>query len=153
MQAILCAAVVAYARPFSRFRVTATKEVAPLSGIAPPKHLRQNHREAIDLRNKVIGHKDSLPAKYHTSTPNIVLLHVTKTYFEMHTTVVGSMEEPTRAALKELCIFYREYCEGIIKPLTKAYFSEVMKRSPGIYELIVCDPPGDWLRPFHPQKA
>ena len=153
MQAILCAAVVAYARPFSRFRVSPTKEIAPLSGVAPPKQLRDNHRDALDLRNKVIGHKDAMPAKQHTTTPNIVLLHVTPTYFEMHTTTVGSMDESTREALKELCVFFKKHCEKIIRPLTKRNVSEVLKRSPDVYELIVSDAPSEWLRPFRPQRG
>src|SRR5262249_12396466 len=136
MQAILCAAVVTYARPFSRFRVSPTKEIAPLSGVAPPKHLRGNHKDALLLRNKVIGHKDAMPAKHHTTTPNIVLLHVIPPLLEVHTTTVGGMEESTRKALKELCVFFRKHCEKIMQPVTKKYVSEIMKRSPGVYELI-----------------
>jgi hypothetical protein len=151
-RALICAAVVAYARPFSRFRVTPTEEVAPLRGIAPPQHLVENHQDAIDLRNKMIGHKDATPAKRHATTPNMVLIHLTPTHFDLHTTMIGGMDEPVRLALKELCLFFVRHCETVMKPLTKALFPEISKRQPGTYELVISEPPAEWLRPFCPQQ-
>jgi hypothetical protein len=150
-RALVCAAVVAYARPFSRCRVSPTEEVAPLQGIAPPMHLIERHRDALNLRNKVIGHKDATPAKGHSTTPNMVLLNIAATQFDLHTTMIGGMDEPTRLALKELCLFFIQHCENIMRPLTNALFPEIMKKSPGVYELIISEPPEDWIRPFQPK--
>jgi hypothetical protein len=152
-RALICAAVVAYARPFSRFRLTATEKVAPLRGIAPPKQLSEKHQDAIDLRNKLIGHKDATPASRHTNTPNVVLIHNQRTQFEVHTTRIDSMDESFRLALKELCAFFVAHCETVMKPITKAWFPEINKERLGLYELIISEPPNEWIRPFRPSTS
>jgi hypothetical protein len=150
---LISAAVVAYARPFSACRVTSTEKVVPLRGVKPPDDLAENHQDAIDLRNKLIGHKDAVPAERHTTSPNIVLIHKLPTYFEVHTTTIDSMDQSAQLALKKLCVFFKQHCESIISPITKRYFAEVMKNPDGIYELIISEPPSDWIKPFQPKAS
>jgi hypothetical protein len=150
LRAIIDAAVIAYARPFNKFQVTRERRVAPLADISPPTHLAEFHQDALDLRNKLIGHKDATPAQRHTTTPNVVLVHINSKGFNLHTTIIGEMETPMRNALKELCAYFVKHCEKNLRPLTKGYFSEVMKHSPGVYEFVISEPPADWIRPFRP---
>jgi len=150
MRALIDAAVVAYARPFTKFQLTRHERVAPLADIDPPSNLVEFHKDALDLRNKLIGHKDATPADRHATSPNVVLLHINSTGFNVHTAIIAEMETVMRNALKELCAYFVKYCENELQPLTKGYFSEVMKHPPGHYELVVSEPPADWIRPFRP---
>jgi hypothetical protein len=150
LRAMIDAAVVAYARPFSKFQVTRERRVAPLAEIPPPTHLAEYHQDALDLRNKLIGHKDATPARRHTTTPNVVLVHIDSEAFNLHTTIISEMEAPMRNALKELCAYFVAHCEENLRPLTRGYFSEVMRHPPGVYEIVISEPPADWIRPFRP---
>jgi hypothetical protein len=150
LRAMIDAAVVAYARPFNKFQVTRERRVAPLADIPPPTHLAEFHQDALDLRDKMIGHKDATPARRHTTTPNVVLVHINSKGFNLHTTIIGEMETPMRNALKELCDYFVGHCEKNLRPLTRGYFSEVMRHPPGVYEMVISEPPDDWLRPFRP---
>jgi hypothetical protein len=150
VRAMIDAAVVAYARPFNKFQVTRERRVAPLAEIPPPTHLAEFHQDALDLRNKLIGHKDATPARRHTTTPNVALVHIDSEGFNLHTTIISEMEAPMRNALKELCAYFVKHCEKNLRPLTRGYFSEVMKHPPGRYELVISKPPADWIRPFRP---
>ena len=148
LRAIISAAVIAYARPFTKFRVTREERLAPLEGIPPPTHLARFHQDALDIRNKMIGHKDATPAQRHTTTPNVVLVHITSRTFELHTTAIEEMGAETRNALKELCAYFVAHCEKNLRPLTTAHFSEVMRHAPGVYQMVISEPPDDWIRPF-----
>src|SRR5439155_5416002 len=128
--------------------VTRERRVAPLADTPPPTHLARFHRDALDLRNKMIGHKDATPAQEHTTTPNVVLVHINSEGFNLHTTIIGEMGAPMRNALKELCDYFVTHCEKNLRPLTKGYFSEVMSHPSDVYELVISEPPADWLKPF-----
>ncbi len=147
-RALLSAALVAYARPFSAWQVTSSERVVPLANINPPAHLLQNHKDAIAVRNKLIGHKDATPGEGHSTTANMILLHVTPTHFDLRATMVDSMDEPARTALRELCMFFINHCEGKLGCITRVYHSEITRNDPGHYELLVAEPPGEWIRPF-----
>src|SRR6266849_9160336 len=127
LRAIISAAVVAYARPFTKFQVTNGQRVAPLENIPPPPQLAEFHQDALDLRNKMIGHKDAIPAERHTTSPNVVLVHIRFRTFELHTTTIEEMEAETRNALRALCAYFVAHCERKLRPLTRAHFSEVMR--------------------------
>jgi hypothetical protein len=101
----------------------------------------------------MIGHKDATPAQRHTTTPNVVLVHINSKGFNLHTTIIGEMESPMRNALKELCVYFVAHCEENLRPLTQRYFSQVMSHPPGVYELVISEPPDDWIRPFQLLKA
>jgi hypothetical protein len=151
LRAMIDAAVVAYARPFTKFQLTREERVAPLADVPPPTHLAEFHQDALDLRNKMIGHKDATPAPRHRTTPNIVQLKIDSQGFYLHTTIIREMGSETRNALKELCAYYVKYCEENLRPLTRGYFSEVMEYPPGEYELVMSESPADWIRPFRPE--
>ena len=150
-RAIIDAAVVSYARPFTKFQLTRELRVVPLANVPPPTHLAEFHQDALDLRNKMIGHKDATPAPRHGTTPNIVLVQIDSEGFDVHTIIISEMESTTRNALKELCAYYINHCEENLRPLTRGYFSEVMNHSPGKYELVMSKPPDDWIKPFRPK--
>ena len=63
IQALVYAAVVAYCRPFTKSQVKTDERVVPLGGVLPPSHLANAHNNLINLRNKVIGHKDAVPER------------------------------------------------------------------------------------------
>ena len=147
IQALVYATVVAYARPFTQSQVTPDQRVVPLAGVLPPSHLATTHNDILNLRNKVIGHKDALPAKGHPDTPNMILLHRVGSSFELYTTRVLDMEPEQRKAVKELCSHFITHCEAKLRPLTRRYYAEVMRHQPGVYELLVSEPPNDWIRP------
>jgi len=121
---------------------------APLGHIPPPPKLAEFHQDALDLRNKVIGHKDAVPAQRHMTTPNVVLVHTTSERFALRATTIGEMGVKTRNALRALCAHFVAHCERELRPLTKAIFSEVMRHQPGDYEMVISEPPQDWIRPF-----
>jgi hypothetical protein len=68
LRAMIDAGLVAYARPFSKFRLTRERRVAPLAGIPPPTHLAEYHQDALDLRNKLIGHRCDPGAETYDDT-------------------------------------------------------------------------------------
>jgi len=152
-RALLSTTFIAYARPFSAWQVTSSERVVPLAKINPPPHLLQNHKDALAVRNKLIGHKDATPGEGHSTTPNMILLHVTPTHFDLHTTTIDSMDEPARMALRELCMFFVDHCEAKLRRVTRIYHSEITSKDPGIYELVVAKPPDEWIRPFRPQSS
>src|SRR5437773_3255596 len=76
-RALIDAAVVAYARPFTVcWLPPKRKRVVPLKDVSPPQHLAGFHEHALILRDKMIGHKDSTPAKGYTATPNLFLVRL-----------------------------------------------------------------------------
>ena len=153
-RAVICAAVVAYVRPFSECRVRPKEKIVPLKGVAPPDDLAGNHQDAIDLRNKMIGHKDATPAERHSSTPNMVLAHVENAHVAFHTTMIGGMDDSVRLALKNLCLFFIAHCEKYMKPITKVLAPEIRRKyQPGIYELVISEAPNEWIKPFKPPAS
>jgi hypothetical protein len=147
VRSLVYAAVVAYARPFTQSQVTFDERVIPLAGVSPPLQLAPTHTDLLNLRNKVIGHKDALPAKGHPDTPNMILLHRVGTTFELYTTMVLDMEAEQRKAVKDLCSHFITHCETKLRPLTRRYYSEMMRYKPGVYELLLSEPPNEWIRP------
>lgn len=64
MSALLSAVVTAYGRGFTQSRVSAGVTVIPLAQApSPPTGLQETHEELLKMRNRVIGHKDALPAE------------------------------------------------------------------------------------------
>jgi hypothetical protein len=146
-KALVYAAVVAYGRPFTQSQVTREQRAVPLAGVSPPPHLATTHNDLLNLRNKVIGHKDAMPAEGHSDTSNMILLRRLEGSFELYTTTVLEMEPEQRKAVKELCAYFIGHCETKLRPLTRRYYSEVMRLEPGVYELLVSEPPSQWVRP------
>jgi len=67
--------------------------------------------------------------------------------------MIGEMEPPMRKALRELCAYFLKHCAEKLRPLTKAYYPEVMKNQPGQCELVISEPPADWIIPFHSKRG
>jgi len=153
-RALIDAAVAAYARPFTVCLLPPErKRVVPLKDVLPPQHLAQFHEHALIMRDTMIGHKDATPAKGYTATPNIVLVHIYPDNFSLNSTTIGEMEPATKSALPELCAYFVKQCEGNLSRLRKIYLSELMKNPPGQYELVISEPPADWLIPFQPKHG
>ena len=145
--ALVCATVVAYARPFTISQVTGKERVVPLKGVSPPSHLSASHEMVLKLRDKVIGHKDATVAKGDTATPNIILVNRDATGFDIHTIIVRGMAPNIRKELKSLCSHFVAYCEAQIRPLFTRYGQEIMRHPIGVYELLVTEGPDDWIQP------
>jgi len=107
-RALVEAAVVAYARPFTTcFLPPKRKKVVPLDGVPPPQHLAEFHDDALTLRNTMIGHKDATPTKGYTVTPNIVVVRIyPDADFEIRGTMLGRMPPATKSGLGELCAYF-----------------------------------------------
>jgi hypothetical protein len=153
-RALIDAAVVAYARPFTVcWLPPERKRVVPLKDVLPPQHLAEFHEHALIIRDTVIGHKDATPAKGYTATMNIVLVGIYSDNFSLHSTMPGEMLPPLKNALPELCTYFVKHCEENLSRLKKIYLSELMKNPQGEYELVISEPPADWLIPFRPRHG
>jgi hypothetical protein len=152
-RALVDAAVVAYSRPFTTcFLPPNRKKVVPLKDALPPQHLAQFHEDALAMRDTAIGHKDATPAKGYTATPNIVLVGILPDNFSLNATTFGQMLPSMKNALGKLCDYFVNQCEANLSRLRKIYLSEFMKHRPGLYELVISEPPSDWLIPFRGPK-
>jgi hypothetical protein len=147
-RALIDAAIAAYTRPFTTCLLPPNRKVVPLKDVLPTPHLAEFHEHALILRDTMIGHKDATPAKGYTATPNMVVVRIYPDNFSLNSAMIGEMEPPLKNALRELCAHFVEHCEGNLSRLRKIYLSELMKNPPGQYELVISEPPADWLIPF-----
>jgi len=149
-RALAAAAVVSYGRPFTTcFLPPDRKRVVPLAGVLPPPHLAQFHDNALTARHTMIGHKDATPAKGYTASPNMLLVGIyPDNTFSLHATMPGQMEPAMKSGLSELCVHFAKHCDANLSRLTKPYRSELMKNPPGQYELVISEPPANWIVPF-----
>jgi len=148
-RALVEAAVVSYGRPFTTCFLPPKRKVVPLAGVPPPQHLAEFHDNALILRDTMVGHKDATPAKGYTATPNIVVVRIyPDDNFSLNATMLGRMEPAMKSGLGELCNYFVKHCEANLSRLRKHYLSEFMKHQPGQYELVISEPPADWLIPF-----
>ena len=146
-RALIDAGLAAYARPFTTCFLPPKRKVVPLQDVPPPHHLRF-HEDALISRNTMIGHKDATPAKGYTATQNIVVVGICSDNFSLNSTMIGEMCSASKNALSELCDYFVKYCEANLSRLKKIYLAEFMKHQPGKYELVISEPPADWLIPF-----
>ena len=148
-RALIDAAIIAYARSFTTcYLPPKRKRVVPLKGVLPPRHLAEAHKNAMDMRDTMIGHKDASPAQGYTATPNIVLVGNFPGKFSLNSTMIGEMYPELKNALGELCAYFVQYCDTNLSRLRKLYRSEFDKHPPGQYELVISEPPADWLISF-----
>jgi hypothetical protein len=152
-RAAMCAAVMSYARPFTPSQVTSSYRTRPLANVSPPASLTSTHQDLLSLRNKVVGHKDATPAPGHAMSPNLVLIRRDSTGFELCTIGMSGMEANICGEGISLCRHFVAHCEAELKPLLERYGSEIVKLSPGTYELVVTDEPSAWLRAFNSGSA
>jgi hypothetical protein len=99
----------------------------------------------LDFRHKVIGHTDATPAKGHAESANVVLFIQDVSGYDLHTSPPIYMDVTLRKQLKELCAYFLIHCERKLRPLMQKYLPDVMSRPQDVYELVVSEPPDDWL--------
>jgi hypothetical protein len=150
LQSVLDAMIIAYARPFTTSRVPPNTQLRPLLGIDPPPSLKQAHNDLISLRHKVVGHKDAIPEATHTDTPNMVLAVVEEKDLVFHTTTVGDMDSRRQADVKALCEFFICHCDEQMKEFVTKYGRDIRAKGLGTYQIVISEPPDEWLRPHLP---
>jgi hypothetical protein len=146
-RALASAIVVSYARLFTISQVTRSRRMIALQGVSPPAALAATHEMTIKLRNKVIGHKDALPAPGDAVTPNVVLVKRDPTGFDLHTVIIIGIAPTLLARLKALCEFFVTHCQAQLKPFIERYGEEIMKEPEGVHEIVSSEPPDPWIRP------
>ncbi len=142
----MCSIVVAYARPFTKSQITSDIRLIPLKDVHPPSKLASTHRMVLELRDKVFGHKDAVPSKAHTTTPNIVLIRRMPSDFQFHAVIVDEILPSLLLEIKELCSFFVTHCESRLAPFIDRYRAEIMQHPEGFYELVIGEPRQQWLR-------
>ncbi len=154
-RALIDAAVIAYARPFTVcYLPPERKKVVPLKDVLPPQHLAGFHKAVLTLRDTAIGHTDATPAKGYTATPNIVVVGIhPPDYISFNSAMISEMKSPLKSGFPELCDYFVKHCEGNLSRLRKIYDSEWKKKQPGEYELVISEPPADWLIPYRPRHG
>ena len=159
MKALICSAVIAYARPFMESRLPEStavgaarkRKVKTLENVSLPSQLLSAHTEALSLRNKVLGHKDATPAQGHTETANKLLLQIEANgAVALHTTPPMEMSVELRRDLKTLCSHFIAHCEKEFDSFVKKYLTE-LTLNPGRYQIFVSEPPDDWIKPGWPK--
>jgi hypothetical protein len=144
-RALICAVVVAYARPFTKSQVTRSERIVPLAGVEPPVDLELTHSNLLSLRDKVIGHADALPAKGHDETPNKVLILRDASGFNLHTFLTSDIAPEERRNVRQLCHHFIEHCNQKLKPLMAKLASDVPDL-PGVYEVMITAEPKEWFK-------
>jgi hypothetical protein len=147
-RALVDAAIISYARPFTTCFLPPNRRVKPLGDVRPPEHLTEAHEHALILRDTMIGHKDATPAKGYTASPNIVVVRIWNGNLSLNGTMIGDMYPELKNALTELCAHFVKHCESNLSQSRKRYLSEFMQHPTGQYELVISEPPADWLTPF-----
>jgi hypothetical protein len=145
-QALMCSIVVAYARPFTKSQITKSIRTIPLKGIRPPRELAATHCLLLELRNKVFGHKDAIPSKGHAKAANIVLIRRVPSDFHLHASIVAEISPALLTQVRDLCAFFVAHCVSRLTPFITQYKPEIMQQPEGWHELVVCEPPDQWLR-------
>jgi len=138
-RAIVYQIVVAYARPFTKSQVTESKRIVPLGNDIIHSEFRNLHKEYIQMRDCVFGHKDAvaLPA----AAINRVIVCVDEAGFELHTASPFTMLESGLHETVKLCNSLIDYCMSKIQP----YRSLFVGVERGIYVLNLEANPTNWL--------
>jgi len=153
-RALVDAAITAYMRPFTRCKLPLKKEmVIPLENVLPPEHLAQFHEHAKNTRDTMIGHTDATPVKGYTASPNRVLVGNFAGRFSLTSMMIGELDAVFRNALGNLCVHFMKHCDANLRRLRKHYRSEFDMYPPGEYELVIAEPPADWLIPWQTKHS
>lgn len=126
-RALVNAVVVAYARPFTKSQISKTEWIVPLDGVLSPPRLARSHRDLLNLRNKVIGHVDALPAVGHGETPNKLLIVRDATGFNLHTVMTADMTTEERQNVRALCHHFISHCDAQLNAFVQRYGAGVEK--------------------------
>jgi hypothetical protein len=142
--------IVCYARPFTKWQATPKRRLVPLEGApAIPRHLEVTHRDYLELRDKIVGHKDATTTSGRKGHPNVVHLHLDADGLRLHTTEFA-IDEKTLKELVQLTDFFLDYSEGQLRPRIEKIKPEFKALGPGSYDLSPTEPPGPWIRRVPP---
>jgi len=138
-QALVCQAVIAYARPFTKSQVTESKRIVPLSSEVVPAEFRDLHNEYLQMRDRTIGHKDAVAFPW--APVNRVIVRVDDTGFELHTVSPYAMVDTGLRQTVKLCDYLVEYCASKVQE----HFSHFVGIGKGVYFLSIEADPIEWL--------
>jgi hypothetical protein len=71
--------------------------------------------------------------------------------FDLNGTMIGRMRPDMKSALSKLCAYFVKDSEANLSRFRKRYLSEVVKNPLGQYELVISEPPANWLIPLRPK--
>ena len=147
---LIYALIVCYARPFTKWQVTAAKRIVPLEDApAVPDHLRVTHADYLELRDKVVGHKDAIPGPGRTGHPNVVHLDVDAKGFNLHTIEIDVTDDAL-LELGALADLFIAHCEAKLVPLMTKFKAELKALGPGSYDVTPAESPAPWIRRVPP---
>ena len=150
---LICAAIVSYARPFTAWQVSKSKRMVPLQD-APPvsDKLRVTHHDYLELRDKVVGHKDATPGPGRVGHPNVVLLEIDAKGYDLHTTEFD-VSDAVLQELATLASLFIAHCEEKLIPLMTKFKAELKALEPGTYLVAPTEPPDAWIRRIPPVRS
>lgn len=137
--AVVCQMIFAYARPFTKSQVTASKRLRALDEAVIPKGFEGDHREALGMRDQAIGHKDALA--FEKTALNRVIVIFDSNGTEIRTTAPHDMNEKGLRRMVERCEALIQHCE---KGLER-YVSFFDGFAQGAYFLNLEESPKAWL--------
>lgn len=133
--------VTAYARPFTKSQITASKRIIPLAEEIVPTAFQDLHSEHLEMRNRAIGHKDAVG--FPATALNRVLVHVNNdTDFELLTISPDSMTDSALHRTVELCQHLVAHCEAEVLKYASHFFGV----GAGDYFLSIEESPTEWLK-------
>jgi hypothetical protein len=138
-EAVVSLIVMAYARPFTESRTTASERLIPLNKKAVPPAFGDLHAELLHMRNWAIGHKDA--TAFPSTLLNRVVVHVGDSGIELRTTSPINITDSALRRTLELCGHPITHCEAEVRKYI-SYFSGVCK---GVYYLSLEQSPSEWL--------
>jgi hypothetical protein len=138
-QAFVYQVVVAYARPFTKSQVTESRRIVPLTRDAVLPEFWDLHDEHLQMRDRVIGHKDA--TAFPSAPLNRVIVRVDDTGFELHTVSPYTIFETGLQQTVILCDHLIEYCMS----KAKDYGSHFVGIGKGVYVLSIEADPVEWL--------
>jgi hypothetical protein len=142
-RAVVCHIVIAYARPFTKCKITASRtKTFLLDGEkAVPPEFQAQHHELLNMRNWAIGHKDAT-AFPDATLLNKVLVRVSGGMVQMNAAVPTGIADSLLQDTVKLCRrLVADCCEAEIKK----YISHFSGRDQGLYYLNLEESPSEWL--------
>jgi hypothetical protein len=145
-RSLSAAATIAYARPFRQCRLAEKKRVVPLEGIAPPRDLATDHNAILTIRDQAIGHKDAILADEDVTMVNTVVFTIDGAGLTTRTIGRGLMVPGMIPKIQTLCSHFVSHCDSRLGHFLEKYGHEIHQRPAGKYDLVLTDPPAEWIR-------
>ncbi len=132
--AFVQAIVISYARPFTKSQVTKSRRIIPMDDIQPLSKLESVHRDILDLRDQLFGHKDGTEKDSSGLELNRVILSFDCNGFDLYTRVPHNIEEKQLRSIIELCTHFIEEAQIRLSPL-RCLLSSPERPRQGAYSL------------------